>query len=417
MSGLTAEEHDAIQDLSTRVEEGDYYAILGVEPECSSAELKKAYYDLSRRYHPDRFYRRDVGEFRDQLEEVFTGINISFEVLSDSLRRRRFDLDRAKKDGGGSLSERRGFNSSQRPERSSSRPSKGDSSPIEAPVIEVSDVESSEPLPADAVPTEEIERVVAEKKLSPSLSEEDTDSGDSDTGSRRMSTYARHRNRLRRSRASGRAETGREKASDAESGSQGQRTPSRRPTSGKSKVADAVRGRITARLEKAKTCFEDGKKAIESENWVKAAASLYMAHQYNPKNEEYKSLWEETQAKSNRARAAQFMALAENAESFRNVREALENYKKATECDPEEGLAHYRFGQLLNEYSGDARGALQQFRQAVMKEPENVRYRMALADLYVAQGMSRNAIREYQKAVDLEPKNKEAKAALRKLRF
>jgi len=179
----------------------------------------------------------------------------------------------------------------------------------------------------------------------------------------------------------------------------------------------AVRGKISARIEKAKACYEDGLKAIEAENWVKAAASLYMAHQYVPKNEEYKKVWEETQVHANRTRSAQFISLAENAESFRNIREAMENYKKATECDPPDGVAHYRLGKLLNEFSGDPRGALQQFRNAVMKEPENVRYRVALADLYLTQKMTKNAIREYQKAVDLDPKNKAAKTALRKLRF
>ena len=111
------------------------------------------------------------------------------------------------------------------------------------------------------------------------------------------------------------------------------------------------------------------------------------------------------------------LSLAENAESFRNVREAMHNYQKATECDPDDGLAHYRFGKLLAEYSGDARAALLQFRHAVMKTPDDVKYRMALADLYVTQNMTKNAVREYQKALDLDPKNKDAKNALRKLRF
>jgi tetratricopeptide (TPR) repeat protein len=182
-------------------------------------------------------------------------------------------------------------------------------------------------------------------------------------------------------------------------------------------MSRAVRGKISARKDKAKACYEDGLKAVEDENWVKAASSLYMAHQYEPKNAEYKSLWEKNQHKSNQARAAQFISLAENAESFRNVREAMENYRKATECEPVEGLAYYRFGQLLKEYSGDPRSAVLQFRHAVMKEPKNVSYRAALAHLYMDQKMNKNAIREFQKVVELDPKNKEAKSALRKLRF
>ena len=93
MSSLSTEEHKAIEELASRVEAGDYYAILGVDTECNQTDLKKAYYDLSRRFHPDRFYRREVGDLLEQIEEVFTGINISFEVLSDDVKRRRFDLE------------------------------------------------------------------------------------------------------------------------------------------------------------------------------------------------------------------------------------------------------------------------------------------------------------------------------------
>lgn len=420
MGGLTAEERRAIEDLSRRVETGDYYAILGVQKDCSPAELKRAYYDLSRRFHPDRFYRRDVDDWREELESVFTGINISFEVLSDDVQRRRFDLETAKKEeGGGSLSERRGRSTGDRPTRSTKRKHSSREPEVKSPPPVN---ESAEPAPqartepakeARAEPPNQAPPPPEEPQPAPGSEESESrstmDSSD-DTGSRRMSTYARHRDRLRRSRSRSQSRSD-ERKSRREEGSSSKNTRT------KSSMDKAVRGKISARFEKAKACHKDGLEAIENENWVKAAASLYMAHQYAPKNDEYKKLWEEAQVHANRARAAQFVSLAENAESFRNIREAMENYKKATECDPPDGVAHYRFGQLLNEYSGDPRGALQQFRHAVMKEPENVRYRVALADLYLAQKMTKNAIREYQKAVELDPKNKVAKTALRKLRF
>ena len=422
MSSLSAEEHKAIEELASRVEAGDYYAILGVDTECNQADLKKAYYDLSRRFHPDRFYRRDVGDTLEQIEEVFTGINISFEVLSDDVKRRRFDLERSKNSVGSTLSERRDKRTaprSTRPEPRADRP---------APPTPVEEATS----PQDTGTGQEAEGeksqqgVVGETSPRPEneapldtdqVTKEDRARVEAPTQSRRLSTYARHRQRLRRSRDSQRAGGERPEKSAEASGDASPDRSARTSAGNNSRVTQAVRNRLSARMEKAKACYQDGLKEIEAENWVKAASSLYMAHQYNPKNEEYKRLWEETQVKSNRSRAAQFIALAENAESFRNVREAMENYKRATECDPEDGVAHYRFGQLLNEFSGDARGALQQFRHAVQKEPRNVRYRIALADLYIGQGMTRNAIREYQKVLEIEPKHKEAKLALRKLRF
>ena len=419
MSGLSEEEHRGIQELSTHVESGDYYAILGVAPDCSAADLKNAYYDLSRRFHPDRFYRRDVGELQELIEEVFTGINISFEVLSDDVKRRRFDLERSKSGLGASLSERRdkrGGVRSPRPEARAVATPRTETVVEDSPqaVEEAEKIPSSEaPAAAEAMPSEDFEEGLDTDEVT----EEAEASRAAPRRPRRLSTYARHRERLRRGRDAQRNEDSKEPPT-AERSDRGRGGESSRPAAGsKSRVTQAVRSRLSARMEKAKACYQDGLREIEAENWVKAASSLYMAHQYNPKNEEYKKLWEETQIKSNRSRSAQFIALAENAESFRNIREAMENYKKATECDPEEGVAHYRFGQLLKDFSGDARGALQQFRQAVLKEPQNIRYRVALAELYIGEGMTRNAIREYQKVLEIEPKHKDAKSALRKLRF
>jgi curved DNA-binding protein CbpA len=391
MSDLTQEERAAIDDLSIRVEAGDYYAILGVAADCSSGELKKAYYDLSRRFHPDRFYRREVDDLRERLESVFTGINISFEVLNDKVQRRRFDLERAKKEEGRqSLSQRRSRSSVSRSSAGATAASavaEGESSASTAPQKSAVDVESGDSLPrSERQPTKS-----------------------------RRSAYARHRDRLRQSGD----RTNKERPSRVER-EQGAGEPSQRSAAkprGASKMSETVRNKVNGRRDKAKACYEEGLKAIEEENWGPAASSLYLAHQYAPNNAEFKSLWEETQAKANQTRSLKFISLAESAESFRNVREAMHNYQKATECDPMDGLAHFRFGKLLAEHSGDARAALLQFRHAVMKTPNDVRYRMALADLYVNQNMSKNAVREYQKVLELDPKNKDAKNALRKLRF
>jgi hypothetical protein len=61
------------------------YDVLGVEPEASSAEIKKAYYSLARKNHPDRN--------PDDLEAKakFQLISQSYEVLGDEATRRKYD--------------------------------------------------------------------------------------------------------------------------------------------------------------------------------------------------------------------------------------------------------------------------------------------------------------------------------------
>ena len=62
----------------------DYYEVLGIQRTASAAEIKKAYRQLARTYHPD------VSKEADS-EEKFKEINEAYEVLSDEDKRSRYD--------------------------------------------------------------------------------------------------------------------------------------------------------------------------------------------------------------------------------------------------------------------------------------------------------------------------------------
>lgn len=63
----------------------DYYRTLGVEKKASEKEIKRAYRDLAKKYHPDR------NPGNKQAEEKFKEINEAYQVLSDSEKRSRYD--------------------------------------------------------------------------------------------------------------------------------------------------------------------------------------------------------------------------------------------------------------------------------------------------------------------------------------
>lgn len=70
-----------------KVDSGDYFALLGVSETVDRRTLKKAYFKVSKEFHPDRYYGKDLGSFRERLARIFDTAHKAFEVLSDDAER------------------------------------------------------------------------------------------------------------------------------------------------------------------------------------------------------------------------------------------------------------------------------------------------------------------------------------------
>lgn len=63
----------------------NYYEILGVSRNASSKDIKKAYYQLAKKYHPDT--NKDDPNAGKKFQEV----SEAYEILSDDTKRKEFD--------------------------------------------------------------------------------------------------------------------------------------------------------------------------------------------------------------------------------------------------------------------------------------------------------------------------------------
>ena len=73
-----------ILDDYRRVMDADYFNALGVGRQCSSSEVRRAYYKLAKEYHPDHFLSSGLSqEMSAKINELFHYVTQAYTVLSD----------------------------------------------------------------------------------------------------------------------------------------------------------------------------------------------------------------------------------------------------------------------------------------------------------------------------------------------
>ena len=67
--------------------DNNYYKILGISKDASNDDIKKSYRKLAMKWHPDR-----NTENRENSEKKFKEISLAYNVLSDTIEKRKYDM-------------------------------------------------------------------------------------------------------------------------------------------------------------------------------------------------------------------------------------------------------------------------------------------------------------------------------------
>jgi tetratricopeptide (TPR) repeat protein len=90
---------EQVDELLRRFEVSNFYEILSVPIMAQESEIKSAYYQMARLYHPDRFAGKEHNsELRSRVEKLFTYITGAYSTLSDAAARAVYDESRLKKE-------------------------------------------------------------------------------------------------------------------------------------------------------------------------------------------------------------------------------------------------------------------------------------------------------------------------------
>lgn len=320
---LTTEEIAEINRLSALVDDEDHYRLLDVGRSSEASVVQQAYYKQSRKWHPDAYFRRDVGDYGPIIDKIFMGLTEAYQVLSDPKKKQIYDRKHTPT----------------------------------TPVNEVSTAEST------------------------------------NEAQRSRSRHRKGRRRRERERLKAQGETPSQSKASIKDRLKKQR---------QEKVVGKIQTTITGQKQKAQESFEQGMLDYREGRVMQAATNLHFACEMAPDNEQYKEHFRVIRKEARALKAKEFIAAAENAESFSNYSRAIEQYRKAVSYECEDAAPYARLAYLVSKLDPDPREIIHLLQIAVQKDPENAEYHCLLGEAYFRQGMSLNAKREFQAALGIQ---------------
>jgi tetratricopeptide (TPR) repeat protein len=84
-----------INDKIVIAEKGDYYKLLSVGKDMNAAEVKRAYFALVKRVHPDRLPKLGLTSLNEQAGRLFQVLTLAYETLSDPQKKATYDKEGA----------------------------------------------------------------------------------------------------------------------------------------------------------------------------------------------------------------------------------------------------------------------------------------------------------------------------------
>ena len=378
----------------------DHYQLLGVDRSADRKALKRAYFELAAKLHPDRYFRKKLGSFKLRLEAIFSRITQAHDTLGNPQKRADYDayLDEQRRSRGieelleDALAEVR---------RAEARAEKEAADAVAA--------ESGTPATPAATPAALPPEPAASLPPAPAVVEV---------------ALAARRDALAR-RLLG--QRGRSSGQHAPVSVNPGRTPSKPPASpagpSRPSTGDAMamlrrryeERRTLAKATQARAYMTKGQEALAAGDAVGAANSFRVAVSLKPDDPELERTAREAQAKAEEVLAATYERQATYEEKNAQWVEAARSWARVCRARPADKAAHDHAANAIVKAGGDLHEAARLAQRACTLEPGNVHFRITLANVYLAAGLALNARRELETAAQQAPQDGTIQAMLKRV--
>jgi curved DNA-binding protein CbpA len=377
---IDAEKKRRILDLFYRLDDLTYYEVLDVEAQADKKRIKSAYYAMAPEFHPDRFFRKNLGSYKAKIEAVFNRVTIAHDVLTAKDRRAEYDDYLAQ-------------TQTNRAMAAIIEQTPRDVARIQA-AVDVADAATGRGSPG---------RYASEPAPPPPVSEPPAASAPPSVEPAPLSAEA----------AKSRRETLARKLSGT------MRRPTPPPVvepdlAAQQRAADALIAHHEARVDDARRAqlqrhLDQGKASLAQKQFAAAANAYRIAASLAPHDRAVQITCAEAMRLADAALADGYLKQAHYEESLDRWGEAALSYSKVCNGRPGDASAHERVAFTTLKSSANVRRAVEFARRAVELDPRSPQFRVTLASAYQAAGLEKSALGEIERALELAPGDQKIK--------
>lgn len=382
----------------------DYYALLGLTQSADKKEIRAAYFELSRLFHPDSMFGKDLGSFKAKMETVFKRLTEAYEVLGRAQRRKEYDEYLASTMTTSAIQNTLDRVDSQVRALSTAPPSQ----PAKPEPASKSAAPAAQPV---SQPAHEETRRASQVGVSPVRPPA--------TNEERM---AHARERLRRSFV-GTPPVQPAAASNRPSAPAPPAPPKHASQVGRDSALRSLRQSLRqsgtsagSGVEPVLAHLRKAKDAEQAGDLLGAAAALQAALALQPNHKDIQAQYERVSHAVARNLADNYEKQARYEEKQGKWSAAALSWERVSEGRPENAEAARSAAEALIKASGDMHKAARIAQRAVDIAPSDPANVVALARALLAAGDRARAKRELEKAVKLDPQNEMIKHLLREAR-
>jgi curved DNA-binding protein CbpA len=370
----------------------DHYEMLGVPRNADRKAIKRAYFDLAARFHPDRYFRKQLGSFKIRMEAVFSAVTTANDVLGNRERRAQYDEYLAEQ-----------------------RRSRSMEDLLEAAVAEAQQAAES---------AEEEARAQARLQSSPAPAAHTGAAPSpslvpSPSGLLRAPTEADIA--ARREALARRLLGGRPRQTLVPGATQAVATPPP-PASpmGSGDAMDTLKRRYEERIAlakkaKSRTYIEQGDDALAKGDLLTAATSLRIAADLVPGDPELEAKALGARQQADAILRETYTKQAQYEETSQRWADAARSWGRVCRAAPSNVDAHVRAVKAILNSRGDLHEAARLAKRACEVEPRAAEHRVLLGSVYLAAGLALNARRELDTAAQMAPQDDTIKEMIGRL--